>query len=287
MRRTPLNLVRTPVLNAALCLSMCIAILQTSSLCRAQAEQVQNPMPELTLPDPDDLLPAVLHNVIDGDSVELFVQGRIVRYELVGADAPDIVKDTETPLFGSIEARDFISSLLVGEQLAVLPDSRKPTDALGRSRGYLYRMPDKLFVNLELVRTGHAKHTRDPSGFNNAVFRWAQDRARDASKGVWAPRPEPPKPPKPEPKETQQETQQEPEPTTKPNPKQTQPETPSSKPEPANSLSAPDIVYVTESGSKYHTKDCRHTSDSSIAKKRSEVEKTHQPCKVCEPDKDR
>ncbi len=284
MRRSLPNLVKSPVLKAALCLSMCIAILQTSSPCGAQTEPVQNPMPELTLPDPDDLLPAVLHNVIDGDSVELFVQGRIVRYELVGADAPDIVKDTESPLFGSVEARDFLSSLLVGEQLAVLPDSRKPTDALGRSRGYLYRMPDKLFVNLELVRTGHAKHTRDPSGFNNAAFRWAQDRARDASKGVWAPRPEPPKPPKPAPEEKKQES--------KPTPKQSQPESQpetnsSSQSEPAQPVSATDVVYVTVSGSKYHTKDCRHTSDSSIAKKRSEVEKTHQPCKVCEPDKSR
>jgi endonuclease YncB( thermonuclease family) len=269
-RSSPI-LVKSFILSAALCMPMV-------SVCSSSIAQVEpRPMPELVVPQTADLIPAVLHKVIDGDSVELFVQGRIIRYELVGADAPDLIKATETPLFGSVEARDFLHSLLVGEQLAVLPDKRKPTDALGRSRGYVYRMPDKLLVNLELVRVGHAKHTRDPSGFNNAAFRWAQDRARDASKGVWAPRPEPIKPPKPTPAE----------PESKPEPlPQDQPEVAPTQSEPENPLAASDVVYVTESGSKYHTKDCRHTSDSSVTKKRSEVQKTHKPCKVCQPDKD-
>jgi hypothetical protein len=136
-------------------------------------------------------------------------------------------------------------------------------------------MPDKLLVNLELIRLGHAKHTRDPSGFNDRAFRWAQDRARDAKKGVWGPRPEPIKKPKPK-QEEQTGAPERPDPEPVPQP---------TEPNPQTAISPVDVVYVTESGSKYHTKDCRHTSESSIARKRSEVQKTHKPCKVCNPDK--
>lgn len=240
------------------------------------AQVEPKPMPKISVPETDQLIPAVLHKVIDGDSVELFIQGRIIHYELVGADAPDVIEDADTPLFGSEEARDFLESLLVGEQLAVLPDTHKPTDTLGRSRGYIYRMPDKLLVNLELVRLGHAKHARDPSGFNTKAFRWAQDRARDAKKGIWGPRPKPIKKAKPIENPEQSQTPKEPQPDPVKEPVEQQPQQP---------ISPADMVYITESGSKYHTKDCRHTSDSSIAKKRSEVQKTHKPCKVCDPDK--
>lgn len=44
------------------------------------------------------------------------------------------------------------------------------------------------------------------------------------------------------------------------------------------------IVYVTKSGSKYHTADCSHLSKSKIAKTLSEAKASgYEPCKSCKP----
>ena len=44
------------------------------------------------------------------------------------------------------------------------------------------------------------------------------------------------------------------------------------------------IVYITQSGSKYHTQDCSHLSKSSIPITLSQAkEQGYEPCSVCEP----
>lgn len=245
------------------------------SVCVFQAmggEPRGKPMPDVVGPDEGRLIVGVVHRVIDGDSIELFIEGEIVAYELAGADAPDILEDGAISLRGSQEARTYLLALLDGEQIAVLPDTRRPTDARGKKRGYLYRMPDKLFVNLEMVRLGFSKHARNPAGFNNPVMLWAQGRARDARKGVWSPVPvEVAKsvPVTAEPAKNELVTDE-------PSLVDAEESVPESS---AGSL----MVYVTKSGTKYHTKDCQHARASGVAKRLDEVESTHKACKVCNP----
>lgn len=43
------------------------------------------------------------------------------------------------------------------------------------------------------------------------------------------------------------------------------------------------IVYVTQSGSKYHRDGCRHLKNSKIEKKLSEAKGSYSPCGVCNP----
>ncbi|MFR0961381.1 MAG: DUF4236 domain-containing protein [Dorea sp.] len=43
------------------------------------------------------------------------------------------------------------------------------------------------------------------------------------------------------------------------------------------------IVYITDTGSKYHRADCRTLKDSKIEKHLSEVKGSYQPCGVCHP----
>lgn len=59
----------------------------------------------------------------------------------------------------------------------------------------------------------------------------------------------------------------------------TEPSEPSEPTEPTGQ-----IVYVTKSGSKYHTADCSHLSKSKIAKTLSEAKASgYEPCKTCKP----
>lgn len=252
-------------------LLLCIGLIPENTLAQS--------MPQVAEPDPKNLTEAVLHRIIDGDSVELFVDGAIIRYELAGADAPDILPDdlegTEPEaLRGSIEAKVQLMLLLEGESIAVYPDIRKRTDRRGNLRAFIYRMPDGLFVNLEMVRLGFSKHARDPLSFNDAAMLWAQDKARDARKGVWAPAPKPT--PKPAiVKSTLSESAEESSPVS-------EHQEPPADPPAASSSSQ--NVYVTQSGSKYHTKDCRHVQNGALTRSINEVQESHQPCKVCNPD---
>ena len=54
------------------------------------------------------------------------------------------------------EATTFIRNLLLGESVYLRFDSNK-TDRYDRLLAYLYRAPDGLFVNLEIVRQGYGK----------------------------------------------------------------------------------------------------------------------------------
>ena len=231
-------------------------------------------MPEVAGPDDDRLIVGVVHRVIDGDSVELFLDGQIVAYELAGADAPEVLEKGSVSLRGGAEARGYLLALLSGEQVAVLPDVFRPVDALGRRRGYLYRMPDKLFVNLEMVRLGFSKHARDARGFNEPAMVWAQGRARDARKGVWSPVPVPVEVAKAKPAAAE---------PAKEEPAADEPsrvDVEVSVLEPAAGYL---MVYVTKSGTKYHTKDCQHARVSGVATPLEKVESTHEACKVCNP----
>jgi len=248
-------------------------------------------MPELTRPDPGDLRAAVVHRVIDGDSVELFVDGRVERYELAGADAPDVVHPDRAPIPGAQRARGVLELMISGERLLLLDDPVRATDALGRRRGFVFRSPEMTLVNLEMVRLGLARHAHTERAWNARVFRWAQSQARASGKGVWDPaflaaahapaargdRPAP----APDAvgaagakATTGAETDgaDEPEPEADPGP------------EPVAGGS--DAVYVTRSGTKYHRAGCPHLTDSATKRERSEVASTHEPCKVCDPDED-
>lgn len=247
-------------------------------------------MPEVLAPDEELLRVGVVHRVIDGDSVELFLDGQIVSYELAGADAPEILEDQESVLRGSMEAKGYLEGLVVGERVAVLPDQRRAADVRGRLRGYLYRMPDMLLVNLEMVRVGHAKHARDPMGFNNKAMLWAQDRARSARKGVWSPAPviENPAPMQLFAASTDS---QEPKSHSSGGVRSTDVDEPPQSTQQAEkapskvlSQGLDPVVYVTRSGSKYHRKDCQHARATGTAKRRDELDSTYTPCKVCKPD---
>ena len=83
--------------------------------------------------------------VIDGDTFA-FANGTSVR--LICIDAPE--KGEE----GYAEAGEYLSSLIINSTLRLESDVSE-TDAYGRLLRYVYS--DDVFVNREMVRTGHAR----------------------------------------------------------------------------------------------------------------------------------
>ncbi len=156
--------------------------------------------------------------------------------------------------------RQFLEQLLVDEEVYIRPESAIPDPLPAKStpQADLFRAPDGLFANLEVVRQGYAKVRAAPPGEHLELLRHYEQRARKAKKGVWAPRSRDNQKPR------------------------------ASTPKPANAGSSPKTdpitVYVTKSGEKYHRKDCQHLRKSSRAVSLTEaLEKKYEPCSRCKP----
>ncbi|MBL8880044.1 MAG: thermonuclease family protein [Phycisphaerales bacterium] len=118
--------------------------------------------------------------VVECDTIVVMLAGKQTRVGLIGLSAPSEPPERDM-------ARDFAANLLLRESVYLDTESGWPEkDASGRVWAYLYRAPDGLLVNLELVRRGYARiSAAQPYQFDDAM-RFYQARARTARKGIWA-----------------------------------------------------------------------------------------------------
>lgn len=186
--------------------------------------------------------------VIDERHVCLRVDDKEQAVVLCGVTAP-------TSQVAREQLLRFLQNLLKGETVVVQYDPVLGDDSQDPRLAHLFRAPDGLFVNLEIVRQGYAKVQAKPVCEHLELLRQYERRAKQARKGVWAPQP---------------------------------------RPEPVHKsagLASPPItgtgqtmVYVTKSGKKYHRKDCQYLRKSSRAISLKEaVKKGYEPCSRCKP----
>ena len=77
-----------------------------------------------------------------------------------------------------------MKNLLSGESVYLRFDAKR-TDIYGRLLAYLYRAPDGLFVNLEIVRQGYGRvYTVFPFK-HRKLFRYYGNRAQTTGKGLY------------------------------------------------------------------------------------------------------
>jgi micrococcal nuclease len=126
--------------------------------------------------------------VIDGDTIRVRLDSpagsRTVRY--IGVDTPETHKPgTPVQCYGPA-ASAFNSRLLAGRRVELRTDAES-RDRYGRLLAYVYRRPDGLFVNAELVRRGFATILTIPPNVAHAgEFLRLQRGAREAGRGLWS-----------------------------------------------------------------------------------------------------
>lgn len=144
------------------------------------------------------------------------------------------------------EAGAYLTNLLKGEQVWLEEGDFKKTDAGGRTLAYLYRSPDGLFINLEMVRNGYAATTTDEPFKHRQAFTLFQLRADAAHKGRFAASAKAAVDPKPQEQAV--------------------------------------TVYGTKSGAKYHNAGCSYLSKSSNSMTLEQAKaKGLTPCSKCNP----
>ena len=127
----------------------------------------------------DDGLARVV-TVIDGDTVDVVVDGVAERVRLIGINTPE-----RGECFADI-ATDVLTDLVGGGQVALTSDSTARAQ-YGRLLRYIH-LPDGRFVNEMLVAQGLARAVSyPPDTTHDHVFATAQTDAQRARIGLWAP----------------------------------------------------------------------------------------------------
>lgn len=127
---------------------------------------------------------ATVSRVVDGDTIEVD-GGEDVR--LIGINTPE-TKDPRKPVecFGR-EASAATGAVLPPGTEVVLEADVEATDRYGRTLAYVRRLPDGLFVNLDLVVRGFAEVATYPPNVRYVDdFVAGQRLARTEGRGLWS-----------------------------------------------------------------------------------------------------
>jgi micrococcal nuclease len=129
---------------------------------------------------------------VDGDTIHVFVDGpaappaeRVVKVRYIGVDTPESRRPGTPVQCFAKAASAFNASLLRGRRVELRTDAEQ-RDRYGRLLAYVYRQPDRLFVNAELVRRGYATVlTIAPNVAHAGEFLALERAARRAGRGLW------------------------------------------------------------------------------------------------------
>ena len=129
----------------------------------------------------------VVEYVVDGDTVDIQINGTEERVRLIGIDTPETKKpDAPVECYGP-EAGIHTASLLPIGTLVRIERDIVGRDDYGRLLGYLYRVEDELFVNHEIVRRGFAQPLAiEPNNTHSATLATAARLAEADNLGLWA-----------------------------------------------------------------------------------------------------
>jgi micrococcal nuclease len=121
--------------------------------------------------------------VVDGDTIEVRLGGRLEDVRYIGVDTPETVKPgTPVQCFGH-RASNFDRDLVEHRRVRLVFGAER-RDVYGRLLAYVHL--GRLFVNAELVRRGLARTlTIPPNDRYAALFRRLELGAARSGRGLW------------------------------------------------------------------------------------------------------
>jgi endonuclease YncB( thermonuclease family) len=126
---------------------------------------------------------AFVSRVIDGDTLEVSLEGKTYKVRLIGVDTPETVAPGRAVERFGKEASQFTQSKLE-KKTVYLAFDWDLYDRYGRLLAYVY-LPDRTCFNAELIRLGYGHaYTKYPFQFLEE-FRKLEAEARKAKRGLW------------------------------------------------------------------------------------------------------
>ncbi len=125
--------------------------------------------------------------VIDGDTINVSINGKNQTVRLLGIDTPESVDPRKPVQCFALEASKKLKNFVLGKNVILVSDSTQgDKDKYGRLLRYMY-LPNstKTFINGEMVKQGFAFSYRQyPTKFLNK-FNSFETYARNRSLGLW------------------------------------------------------------------------------------------------------
>jgi micrococcal nuclease len=129
-------------------------------------------------------LEGTVTRIVDGDTIQVDVGGRIEKVRYIGVNAPEVHHPRKGEEPGGRAAADVNRQLVSGHRVRLELDAQT-RDRHGRLLAYVW-IADTM-VNAELVRRGFAQvMTIPPNVRHQSLFLKLQREARDAGRGLWA-----------------------------------------------------------------------------------------------------
>lgn len=127
---------------------------------------------------------ATVTRIIDGDTIEVLLNGESERVRYIGIDTPESVDPRRDPeCFGSEAAKEN-ERLVLGKTVRLKKDVSE-RDRYGRLLRFVY--VDTTLINEVLVEEGYATAATFPPDVSMAeTFRSAEQTARENKSGLWA-----------------------------------------------------------------------------------------------------
>ncbi len=152
----------------------------------SQAEPAASIAPDTSGSSADMRTPGIIVRVLDGDTVDVNINGTEERIRLIGIDTPEPVGGYRDAECYGVEASDYTKRMLpVGTRVRLERDVEL-RDKFDRLLGYVYREQDNLFVNLDLISSGYATDFAfEPNTTYAKPFAAAADLAKEQQLGLW------------------------------------------------------------------------------------------------------
>ena len=125
-------------------------------------------------------------DVIDGDTVDIDLDGHTERVRLIGVNTPETKHPTKPIECFGPEASAYMTQLLPKGTTVRIERDVEARDRYGRMLLYLYLGSDNLFINLDLVARGYGTPMSiEPNTFHRNDFVRAAAQAEAANVGLW------------------------------------------------------------------------------------------------------
>lgn len=125
--------------------------------------------------------------VVDGDTLDVMIEGQKLRIRLIGINTPETVDPRKSVECFGKEASDKAKEILAGKKVFLEADaSQTDRDKYDRLLRYVF-LEDGTNFGLLMIREGYAyEYTYDAPYKYQKEFKAAQKEASDAGKGLWA-----------------------------------------------------------------------------------------------------
>jgi micrococcal nuclease len=169
--------------NKNILLSVVLAVL---SVCVAAPYKFNSQIPVFQNPTLSNLPSYLVIEIVSGDTIVVDMNNQSIKVRLIGVNMPEIQQPDRPAGKYNSQAALFTENLLRGENVYIVDDpNQNGPDKVGRVLKYIYRAPDGLFVNAELLRQGYGRADTALAFKYMTQFRQLEEFAKERKKGIW------------------------------------------------------------------------------------------------------